>query len=248
MTNTEWNAWIKFNGGQDLWDEVSSSFGLKAFACGGAGTQAGGWFNKEINSSDDLKGLKMRYPGLGGKIMSKLGATTVSLPAGQINEALTAGTIDAAEFVGPYNDYFMKFYESAKYYYTGGMQEPGGGLSMAFNASWWGSLTNWEKSVIEACIEAENARSFEENMAFNGKYLKKLVDEHGVKVREFSDDTWDEFGIAAKEVFEELRGHSDLVRKIDDSFQTNLREIGTSLARFEGVFLNQRNRVLGITT
>ena len=132
MTTVEWNAWVKFNGGQALWDEISGEFGLKALMCGATGTQAGGWFNKEINSPDDLKGLKMRIPGLGGNVMSKLGVSTVSLPGGQIYENLVSGAIDATEWVGPYNDYFMKFYEAAKYYYTGGFHEPGGGLAFRY--------------------------------------------------------------------------------------------------------------------
>ena len=246
MTMVEWNAWIKFNGGQQLWDEISGEYGLKALTCGGTGTQAGGWFNKEINSANDLKGLKMRIPGLGGKVMSKLGASTVSLPGGQIYENLVSGAIDATEWVGPYNDYFMKFYEAAKYYYTGGMHEPGGGLAFAFNASFWGSLTDWEKSVIEAAAMEENAAQFEECVANNGKYLAKLVNDHGVQIRSFGDDTWDSFGKAAAEVFEETRDHSALAKKIDTAFQKNLREIGGFMAKFETTFLNQRNRVLGL--
>ena len=246
MTMVEWNAWIKFNGGQQLWDKISGEFGLKALTCGGTGTQAGGWFNKEINSSDDLKGLKMRIPGLGGKVMSKLGASTVSLPGGQIYENLVSGAIDATEWVGPYNDYFLKFYEAAKYYYTGGMHEPGGGLAFSFNASFWGSLSNYEKAVLEAAAMEENAAQFEECVANNGKYLTKLVNDHGGQIRSFSDDTWDSFGKAAAEVFEETRDHSALAKEIDTSFQKNLREIGGFMANFETTFLNQRNRVLGL--
>ena len=188
----------------------------------------------------------MRIPGLGGKVMSKLGASTVSLPGGQIYENLVSGAIDATEWVGPYNDYFMKFYEAAKYYYTGGMHEPGGGLAFAFNASFWGSLSDWEKSVIEAAAMEENAAQFEECVANNGAYLSKLVNDHGVQIRSFGDDTWDSFGKAAAEVFEETRDHSALAKKIDTAFQKNLREIGGFMANFETTFLNQRNRVLGL--
>jgi TRAP-type mannitol/chloroaromatic compound transport system substrate-binding protein len=104
---------------------ASGEFGLKSPDGGCTGVQMGGWFNKEINSADDLKGLKMRIPGLGGDVMAKLGASPVSLPGGQIYENLVSGAIDATEWVGPYNDYFMKFYEAAKYYYYPGMHEPG---------------------------------------------------------------------------------------------------------------------------
>ena len=246
MTTPQWNAWIKFGGGQELWDELSASFGLKALACGSTGTQAGGWFNKEMESPDDFKGLKMRIPGLGGQVLTKLGASTVSLPGGQIYENLVSGAIDATEWVGPYNDYFMKFYEAAKYYYTGGMHEPGGGLAFGMNLEFWNGLTDYEKSIIEAACNEEHAASHEENIAKNGEFLAKLVNDHGVEVRAFNEDIWDAFGEAAEEVFEEVRAHSPLAEKIDDSFQASLRETGTAMANFEGTFVRERDRVLDI--
>ncbi|EBA02443.1 MAG: TRAP transporter substrate-binding protein [Paracoccaceae bacterium] len=246
MSTPQWNAWIKFGGGQELWDELSGSFGLKALACGSTGTQAGGWFNKEIESPDDFKGLKMRIPGLGGQVLTKLGASTVSLPGGQIYENLVSGAIDATEWVGPYNDYFMKFYEAAQYYYTGGMHEPGGGLAFGMNLDFWNGLSDYEKSIIEAACNEEHAASHEENIAKNGEFLAKLVNDHGVKIRAFNDDIWDAFGEAAEEVFEEVRAHSPLAEKIDDAFQASLRETGEFMANFEGTFVNQRNRVLDL--
>ncbi len=247
MTTVEWNAWIKFGGGQELWDKMSGEFGLKALPCGGTGTQAGGWFNKEINSSEDLKGLKMRIPGLGGTVMSKLGASPVSLPGGQIYENLVSGSIDATEWVGPYNDYFMKFYEAAKYYYTGGMHEPGSCLALAFNASFWGKLTDNEKALITAASMEEHAAQYEETCAKNGEYLAKLINEHGTKVKSFNDDVWDSFGEAAAEVFEETRNHSALAKEIDDAYQAFLKECGSMMAKFEISYVNQRNRVLGLS-
>ncbi len=246
MTTPQWNAWIKFGGGQELWDELSGEFGLKAVMCGSTGTQAGGWFNKEIESPEDFKGLKMRIPGLGGQVLSKLGASTVSLPGGQIYENLVSGAIDATEWVGPYNDYFMKFYEAAKYYYTGGMHEPGGGLAFGMNRAFYDGLSSFERAVIEAACNEEHAASHEENIAKNGEYLAKLVNDHGVEVRAFNDDIWDAFGDAAAEVFEEVRAQSPLAAKIDDAFQASLRETGTAMANFQDTFVNQRNRVLGI--
>jgi TRAP-type mannitol/chloroaromatic compound transport system substrate-binding protein len=117
LTYTERSAWLRFGEGQALWDELAGEYGLKCLVAGSTGCQMGGWFNKEINSADDLKGLKMRIPGLGGDVMAKLGASPVSLPGGQIYENLVSGAIDATEWVGPYNDYFIKFYEAAKFYY-----------------------------------------------------------------------------------------------------------------------------------
>lgn len=246
MTTLEWNAWLKFAGGQALWDELSGEFGLKALTCGSTGTQAGGWFNKEINSPDDLQGLKMRIPGLGGTVMSKLGVSTVSLPGGQIYENLVSGAVEATEWVGPWNDYFMKFYEAARFYYTAGMHEPGGGLAFGTNASWWGGLSDYEKAVIETCCLEENANQPEEAAANNGTYLGRLINEHGVEVRQFNEDVWDAFGEAAEEVFEETRDHSPLAAKINDAFQEALRDIGAWSGAAEIEFSNQRNRILGL--
>ncbi len=247
MTTWEWDAWIKFGGGQTLWDEMSGEFGLKALPCGSTGAQMGGWFNKEIESGDDFKGLKMRMPGLGGDVISKMGASPVSLPGGQIYENLVSGSIDATEWVGPYNDYFMKFYEAAKYYYGGGMHEPGAALAFGMNAEWWSKRSKYEQAIITSACMEENAAQADEALANNGLYLAKLVEEHGVEVRTFNDDVFDAFGEAAAEVFEETRDHSALATKIDDHFQKSLREIGGYQAIADIAYTNQRNRVLGLS-
>ena len=246
MTTVEWNAWIKFAGGQALWDEIAGGFGLKCLPCGATGTQMGGWFNKEINSTDDLKGLKMRIPGLAGDVMAKLGASPVSLPGGQIFENLVSGAIDATEWVGPYNDYFMKFYEAAKFYYYPGYHEPGGGLSFGMNQKWWSGLSKWEQAMITACCMEEHAAQYEETQANNGKYLAKMIKENGVVLKSFNDDIYDSFGEATKEVFQQTRDHSALAKKIDDQFRAALKEIGGWQKIAEIGFSVQRNRVLEI--
>jgi len=246
MTTIEWNAWIKFAGGQKLWDELADGFGLKCIPCGATGTQMGGWFNKEIETADDLKGLKMRIPGLGGDVMAKLGASPVSLPGGQIYENLVSGSIDATEWVGPYNDYFMKFYEAAKFYYHPGMHEPGGGLSFGMNKKWWTGLTKWEQAIITSAAMEEHAAQYEEAQANNGKYLTKMIKENGVVLKSFNDEIYDSFGKASAEVFEATRNHSALAKKIDDHFKAALKEIGGWQKIAEVGFSNQRNRVLGI--
>ena len=248
MTVDEWNAWILWSGGQELWDKVSGQFGLKALPCGATGTQAGGWFAKEINTPEDFKGLKMRIPGLGGTVMSKLGVSTISLPGGQIYENLVSGAVDATEWVGPFNDYFMKFYEVTKYYYTAGMHEPNANIALGMNAAWWGSLSDSEQAVIRAAALMENELMFTEMQAKNGEYLRKLVEEQGVQVASFSEEIWDAFGEAAAEVFEETRAKSALAAEVDDAFQAALREIGRSMALMQGEFLSHRNRILGLDT
>ena len=246
MTTPEWNAWIHFRGGQDQWDAVGGEFGLKGLPCGGFGTQTGGWFNKEINSIADLQGLKMRTGGFGGQIMSKVGVSAVSLPGGQIYENLVSGAIDATEWVGPFADYFMKFYEAAQFYYSPGMHAPGGAVALGMNAEWWGGLSDWERSVISAACEEENALKTYEESAKNGEYLQRLINDHGVQLRSFPDELWTAFGEAAEELYEEVRDHSELARTVTDAYWESLREIGGYRKLAEVEFSQQRNRVFGI--
>jgi len=244
LTYTEMDAWTKYAGGQELWDELAAEFGLKNFAMGNTGVQMGGWFNKEIESADDLKGLKMRIPGLGGDVLAKLGGSPVSLPGGQIYENLVSGAVDATEWVGPYNDYFMKFYEAARYYYYPGMHEPGSQLALGMNLEFWNSLSDTHKAIIEAACNEENSRTAAETNANNGLYLNRLIDDHGVELREFNDDVYASFAEAAQEVIEEARDHSDLSARIYDSHLKARTEIGAWTALSDTAYVVKRNRAL----
>ncbi|MDJ0951279.1 MAG: TRAP transporter substrate-binding protein [Alphaproteobacteria bacterium] len=246
LSYTEINAWIRFGGGQQLWDELAGQFGLKCMMAGNTGCQMGGWFNKEITSADDLKGLKMRIPGLGGDVMAKLGASPVSLPGGQIYENLVSGAIDATEWVGPWNDSFMKFYEAAKYYYYPGFHEPGSMLAFGVNASWWGKLSKTDQLIIESAASAENDIMMAEYNAKSGSALASLIKDQGVKLRKFNDDVYDSFGDATEEVFEGVRAHSDLSKKIDDSFRKARKDLGAWSKISDQAYVAQRNRVLGV--
>lgn len=243
---SEINAWVRWGGGQELWDELAGEFGLKCLPCGNTGVQMGGWFRKEINSVDDLKGLKMRIPGLGGDVMAKLGASPVSLPGSQIYENLVSGAIDATEWVGPWNDSFMKFYEAAKYYYYPGMHEPASMLAVGINAKFWDGLSKSDKLLVEAAASMENDVMMAEYNAKNGEALTKLINEQGVQLKVFNDDIYDSFGEAAEEVFEEVRDHSKLAAQIHDSFIKARREIGAWMNISDQEYLRQRNRVLGV--
>ena len=243
---SEINAWINWGGGQELWDELAGEFGLKCLTCGNTGVQMGGWFRKEINSADDLKGLKMRIPGLGGDVMAKLGASPVSLPGSQIYENLMSGAIDATEWVGPWNDSYMKFYEAAKYYYFPGMHEPASMLAVGMNKSWWDGLSKTDQALITAAAHQENDRMMSEYNAKNGAALDKLITEQGIQVREFNDDVYDAFGEAAEEVFEEVRAHSELANRIHESFVATRKDVGRWMNLSDQPYLRQRNRVLGV--
>ncbi|WP_424946737.1 TRAP transporter substrate-binding protein [Candidatus Spongiihabitans sp.] len=246
LTYTEINAWIRFGGGQALWDELAADSDLKNLMCGNTGVQMGGWFRKEMNSADDFKGLKMRIPGLGGDVLSKLGASPVSLPGGQIYENLISGAIDATEWVGPWNDAAMKFYEAAKYYYYPGMHEPGAMLAAGINKDFWEGLSTADKAIIEAAASMENDVMMAEYNAKNGASLTKLINEQGVQLRKFSDDIYDSFGQAAAEVFAETVEHSDLARRVHDSFVQARAEVGGWTKISDQEYLRQRNRVLGV--
>jgi TRAP-type mannitol/chloroaromatic compound transport system substrate-binding protein len=246
MTYTEINAWMQFGGGQQLYDELTADFGLKSMPCGNTGVQMGGWFRKEIRSAADFKGLKMRMPGLGGDVIAKLGASPVSLPGGQIYENLVSGAIDATEWVGPWNDAFMKFYEAAKYYYYPGMHEPAAQLTLGINKKFWDGLSKTDQLIITAASEMENSIMMSEYNAKNGASLAKLIAEQGVKLRSFSDDTYDSFGDAAAEVFEEVQQHSPMAKKIHQSFLKSRDEVGAWAKISDQAYVAQRNRVLGL--
>ena len=246
MTAAEINAWIRFGGGQELWDEVGAEFGLKGLLCGNTGVQMGGWFRKEMNTADDLKGLKMRIPGLGGDVMAKLGASPVSLPGGQIYENLVSGAIDATEWVGPWNDMVMKFYEAAKYYYYPGMHEPGAALAVGVNKEFWDGLSAADRALISAAADQENDTMFSEYNMKNGDALQKLVTEQGVELRKFSDEIYDSFGEAAQEVYETVQEHSPLAKKIHEQFVASLSNVGAWTNISDQAYVQQRNRVLGL--
>ena len=245
LTYTEMNAWIRFGGGQELWDELGANYGLKGLMCGNTGVQMGGWFRKEMNSVDDFKGLKMRMPGLGGDVLAKLGGSPVSLPGGQIYENLISGSIDATEWVGPWNDEIMKFYEAAKFYYYPGMHEPGAMLACGMNKTWWDGLSKSDQMMIEAASSMENDVMMSEYNYKNGAALKRLMNDQGVKLRQFNDDIYDGFAEASEEVFAEVQEHSDLANRIHQSFVTARADIGAWAEISDQAYLQQRNRALG---
>jgi TRAP-type mannitol/chloroaromatic compound transport system substrate-binding protein len=246
LTYTEINAWIRFGGGQELWDELAAEFGLKCLMCGNTGVQMGGWFRKEVNTASDLKGLKFRMPGLGGDVLAKVGASPVSLSGGQIYENLISGAIDATEWVGPWNDSFYKFYEAAKYYYYPGMHEPGSMLAVGMNKKFWEGLSKSDQLIIEAAASMENDVMMAEYNAKNGEWLAKLINEQGVQLRRFSDEIYDSFGEAADEVFAEVVEHSDLAKRIHESFLKARTEVGGWAKISDQAYVEQRNRYLGV--
>ena len=244
LTYAEMKSWLHWMGGQELHDELAGEFGLKCIPMGNTGVQWGGWFNKEINSGDDLKGLKMRIPGLGGDVMAKLGASPVSLPGGQIYENLVSGAIDATEWVGPWNDEAMKFYEAAKYYYYPGMHEPASQLHTGFNASFWSGLSASDKALITHVAIGEDSNFMAEYNAKNGAALERLVNDQGVVVKEFNEDVYAAFKRGSDEVYAEVVEHSALAKKIHESAMNARKVVGDYVQLNDVTYISKRNASL----
>lgn len=222
MTAAEINAWIYHGGGQELWDDLAKGFNIKPFMAANTGVQLPGWYRKEIKSLDDLKGLSIRMPGLGGEVMRRLGAAAVTLAGPDIFPALQNGTIDAAEWVGPWNDMAFGFYRLAKYYYWPGFHEPGSSLAAGFNLAVWESLTRQQQAVVRAACAAENDYTLAEYNAHNGHALKTLVDKHGVIVRRFPDDVVAALKTTSQQVLEDAAKEDAVTAKVYESFRTFL--------------------------
>lgn len=204
MTAHELEAWVHFGGGQELWDELSAQFGIKALLAGNTGVQMGGWFQQPITSLDQIKGLKMRIPGLGGEVIRRLGGEAISLPGGEILEALKTGRINATEWVGPYNDKASGFQNVVKNYMFPGFHEPGTGISLGINKSFWDGLPETDREIIKAAASAENDIMMAEYNARNGEALADLLENHGVKLSIFPKDVWTQFAQVAQGVVSEL--------------------------------------------
>ncbi len=243
LTATEQAAWIAYGGGQELWDDVCADFNVKPFPRASTGVQMGGWFNKEINSLDDFQGLKFRMPGLGGEVLRRLGAAVVNLPGGEIFPALQAGTIDGTEWVGPWNDLAFGFYKVAKFYYGPGFHEPATTGEVLLNKTVWEEMTDSEKALIEAAIQAEAWREFAEYNATNADSLKTLLDEHGVQLRTFSPELFAEIRKVSGEVVAEVGATDETTKKVYDSYMAfQEKAIGWSKLSEQG-YLNARSPV-----
>ncbi|NQY82738.1 MAG: TRAP transporter substrate-binding protein [Alphaproteobacteria bacterium] len=218
FTANEIDAWIMHGGGQQLWDELGDRFGIKHLPCGNTGVQWGGWFNKEIKSLDDMKGLKIRMPGLGGEVLRRIGASAVTLPGGEIFPALQAGTIDATEWVGPWNDLAFGFYKITKYYYWPGFHEPGATLGIGVNKGVWESLSDAERALITNSAHAVNNVMHAEYNARNSAALNTLIRKHGVQLREMPVDVLNAVGEVSGQVVREAGDVDDLSKRIYESF------------------------------
>ena len=218
LTAQELQGWIYHGGGLELWQEAYAPHGLVPFLAANSACQMGGWFNKEINSIADIQGLKMRIPGPGGEILKRAGGTPVNIPGAELFTALQTGTIDAAEWIGPYNDLAFGLFRAARYYYYPGWQEPGSGLECMINQSAWNSLPPDLQAIVRVACQAAVVDSLSEFTYHNGLALKTLVDEHGVELRRFPDEVLEQLSVISAEYLREMAGESELMGRIYASF------------------------------
>ena len=210
------HSWWHFAGGEAVVNEALAKFGTISFPCGNSGTQMGGWFRKEINTVEDLKGLKFRIGGLGGQVLSKLGVIPQQIAGGDVYPALEKGSIDAAEFVGPYDDEKLGFSKIAPYYYYPGWWEGGAMLHLCVNLQKWNSLTPTYQAILRNACEAANNWMLAKYDSVNAPALNRLI-KAGTLVRPFPVATIDAAYKAAQEVYADLGAKSPLFKKGYDS-------------------------------
>ena len=218
MTAPEMNAWVEWGGGIELWREAYAPFNLYPMVAGNTNVQMGGWFNREINSLEDLEGLKMRIPGLAGDVWKRAGGTSVSIAGGELFTSLQRGAIDATEWVGPYNDLALGLHTIADYYYYPGWHEPGAMLEAIVNMDAWNSLPPDLQAILQSAAAATNDSMTNEFSARNAISLRTLVEEYGVEVRPFPEDVIDRLRDISEEIILEIREEDDLSRRIVDSY------------------------------
>ena len=232
------NAWFYGGDGLKLWEEVYAPFNVVPRPQGNTGVQMGGWFRKEMNTIDDYKGLKMRIPGLGGKVVAKAGGTVVLLPGGEIFTSLERGVIDATEWVGPMHDLRMGFYKAAKYYYYPGWHEPGTCLEVIFNKKAYDSLPKDLQAVIDAVAAETNIWSLSAFEAGNGAALQKLISEHNVNLVRFPDKMLGELRKLAEETLEEEANKDAASRKVHEAYKKFKAQVGVWGSVSENAYYN----------
>jgi TRAP-type mannitol/chloroaromatic compound transport system substrate-binding protein len=200
LTAQEQNAWCYYGGGIEAADKAYNSIGVKFLPMGNTGNQMGGWFNKEINSLSDFDGLKIRMPGLGGEVLKTFGANTVLLAGADVLPSLASGAIDATEWIGPAADLGKGLHQAAQYYYNPGWHEPATILDCSIDMFEWEKLDDATRELITIASKAVNMEVLSFFQAVNDSSYQKLINEHGVQMRQLPDDVMNALGQRAGEV------------------------------------------------
>ena len=233
------NAWLLSGGGMELWRELYAQSGLVPFVGGNTGVQMGGWYNKRIDSVADFKGLKMRMPGLGGRVLERLGGTPVLLSAAELYTGLERGIIDATEWVGPYHDAFMGFDEIARYYYYPGWHEPGTAFEFFVNQEKFESLPADLQSIFEVATHYVNMYTLSAFEAKNAEALMELRQVDGLEILAFPDEVIATAKQAAAEVVAEYAASDPFAGKVFASLEKFRERAGAWSAMTEGTYYEQ---------
>ena len=236
----EMNAWLYHGGGMELWQETYKPFGIIPAAAGNTGVQMAGWFNREINSTEDLKGLKMRIPGLGGEVLKRAGGTPVSLPGGELFTSLKTGAIDATEWVGPYNDLAFGLYKAAKYYYYPGWHEPGTTLEALINEKAFLELPKDLQLIVKTACESVNQDMLTEYTARNQTALDTLVNKHKVDLRKLPDEVLNKLHSLSIDVVADVASKDPMSNKVFQSFDKFSKQVKNWTDISERAYLNVR--------
>lgn len=219
MNAQQLNAWVIGGGGLQLWEELYRDFNLAPMPGGNTGVQMGGWFNREINSIEDLKGLKMRIPGLGGKVLEKAGGAPVLLAGGEIYTGLERGVIDATEWLGPFHDTLMGFHEIAKYYYTPGWHEAGTMLEFIVNKELYDKLPADLQAILQTAAAWSSNWVLSQMEAKNAEALATLL-EKGVAIRKFPREVLAQLRRHTEEVIADMAANDPFSRKVYASYDS----------------------------
>ena len=244
LTAQEMNGWLLHGGGLELWRELYARYNLFPIPGGNTGVQMAGWFNREINSLEDLKGLKMRIPGMGGEVFEKAGGTAVNLPGGEIFTSMQTGVIDATEWVGPYNDLAFGLHQVAKYYYYPGWQEAGPTLEVLINQNAWQSLPEDLQAIVKTAALAANTDMLAEYTARNNSALRELIDQHYVELRRLPDDVLNEIRMVSEQMIQEMVNGDDdeLSKRIYESWRRYRDDVVAYHEISERAYINARSK------
>ncbi|MFC3114618.1 TRAP transporter substrate-binding protein [Cellvibrio fontiphilus] len=244
MNAQELYGWINHGGGLELWREIYAPFNLIPFPAGNTGVQMAGWFNREINSVADLRGLKMRIPGLAGEVFNLAGGTSVNIPGGELYTSLQTGVIDAAEWVGPENDLAFGFQQIAKYYYYPGWHEPGPSMELIINKTAFESLPADLQAIVTYAARAMSQDMFDSYTANNSRALKELVDKQGVQIRKLPDEVLQHFYKITQQVYVEQAAKDPQFKKVYESYKAFMEDAGDYQKISEQAYYEVREQLL----
>ena len=213
-------AWLYHGGGLELWNELYEPFNVIALPIGNTGVQMGGWFNKKIETIADLKGLRMRIPGLGGKVLDRAGGNPVLMSAGEVYTALERGTIDATEWVGPLHDLRLGLNRAATFYYYPGWHEPGAVLELLINRTRWDMLPADLQKIVRQAAAATSAWTFSALEYRNSQALKELSTKKNVTVLPFPPEVMEELRVITTQTLEDEAGKDADFRRVYEAYKS----------------------------